>query len=128
MKGKTKNILIIVIPVSLSLIVAVSFTFFITPNVEDDNLGSYFELVDPELSIVYIFGLDKNFSVNEIVIYDHNGTKIFRGDLNNESLLNTTLYLELTLKEFIGIYAYSLGSFDRSINDVFIQVADQLKE
>lgn len=128
MKDKTKNALIIVVPILSLLILGLIVTFFVTPNVEGDNLGSHFELVDPELSMVYIFGLDKNFSVDEIVIYDHNGTEIFRGDLTDESLLNTTLYLELTLKEFIGIYAYNLGSFDKSIGDVFIQVADQLKE
>ncbi len=62
-----------------------------------------------------------------IVIHNSNGTEIFRGDWNNETLMNTTLYLEINFREFIYLIMPTFQN-NTFLYTVFEQIAEQLKE
>lgn len=62
-----------------------------------------------------------------ITIFDENGTKIFEGDLRNETLLNTTLTLNMTLDDFLKLIS-RYQTFENYPRHVYYQIADQLNE
>lgn len=95
-------------------------------------------LITPEFEKEYteklkFFTEGNSFSYNNtvflrntnITIYDSNGSIIFDSDLN--LYLNSSLNLNMTLKQFIFIFGYPYTGEYVNVYDVFEQIADQLK-
>ena len=84
--------------------------------------------MDFELSLDGEIYINESFVDNtELCFYDRNGTLLFSGDYTNETLMNASLNLNMTLRQFIFII---MPTFDTTIDtyDIFEQIAEQLKE
>jgi len=75
----------------------------------------------------YDIKINQSFLDNQTInLYDKNGTLLFEGLINNETLWNTSLNLTMTFREFVNMIAPYI--FDYDMYKIIEQVAYQLNE
>lgn len=73
------------------------------------------------------FTLSVNDSMfHNIILIGKNGTKLFECSMTNETMLDTTLNITMTFRDFINFYIPY--NFDYNMFDIIEQVAKQLNE
>lgn len=109
------------------LISSVYVIYFYDGEAEAKNGGLEFVLSEPNYPDIVLYMNNSLKNDTRIVIHDSNGTIIFEGDYNNETLMNTSLNLNITLRQFIYLImpTFHNNTFQY---EVFEQIAKQLNE